>query len=102
MLKNLKLQQVKVYSLVIIVWVNNFQTPKIQAVTVMILQVVVIGVVGGGGLNIRLQNGIRRQRSSLGPYWTFVVLTALHIEDNRHWSALRGLSSPPSTNTRDP
>jgi len=45
------------HSLAIIVWVprNNFQTPEIQAVlssffvTVMILQVVVIGVVGGGG-----------------------------------------------------
>jgi len=38
----------------LIVWVNNFQTPEIQAVlssffvTVMILQVVVIGVGGGG------------------------------------------------------
>jgi len=45
--------------------VNNLQTPEIQAVlssffvTVMILQVVVIGVVGG--LNIGVQNGIRRQ-----------------------------------------
>ena len=55
MLKNWKLQQVLVYSLAIIVWVNNFQTPEIQAVlssffvTVMILQLVVhvIGVVGG-------------------------------------------------------
>ena len=26
-----KLQQVVVYSLAILVWVNNFQTPKIQA-----------------------------------------------------------------------
>ena len=32
MLKNWKLQQVIVYSLAIIVWVNNFQTPEIQAV----------------------------------------------------------------------
>ena len=31
-LKDLKLQQVLVYSLALIVWVNNFQTPKIQAV----------------------------------------------------------------------
>ena len=31
-LKKWKLQQVVVYSLAIIVWVNNFQTPKIQAV----------------------------------------------------------------------
>ena len=32
MVKKLKLQQVLVYSLAIIVWVNNFQTPEIQAV----------------------------------------------------------------------
>ena len=32
MLKKRKLQQVLVYSLAIIVWVNNFQTPEIQAV----------------------------------------------------------------------
>jgi len=32
MLKKWKSQQVLVYSLAIIVWVNNFQTPKIQAV----------------------------------------------------------------------
>ena len=31
MLKNWKLQQALVYSLAIIVWVNNFQIPKIQA-----------------------------------------------------------------------
>ena len=50
MLKKWKLQKVVAYSLAIIVWVNNFQAPEIQAaffVTVMILQVVVIGVVGG-------------------------------------------------------
>jgi len=50
------------------VWVNNFQTPKIQAaffVTVMILQVVVIGVVGG--LNTGVQNGIQRQLKARGP-----------------------------------
>ena len=27
---------------------------------------------------------IESQKSSLGPYWTFLVLTALQIEDNRH------------------
>ena len=32
MLKKWNLQQVLVYSLAIIVWVNNFQTPKIQVV----------------------------------------------------------------------
>ena len=32
MLKKWKLQQVLVYSLAIIVWENNFQTPEIQAV----------------------------------------------------------------------
>ena len=31
-----------------------------------------------------------------------LVLTALQIEDNRHWPALRGLFSPPSTNSREP
>ena len=112
MLKEWKLQQVVVHSLAMIVWVNNFQTAKIQVIlsscfmTVMILQVVVIGVVGGwveGGLLIGVQNGIQEsQRFSLGPYWTFFVLTALQIEDNRHWLALHGLSSPPSTNTREP
>ena len=25
----------------------------------------------------------------MGPYWTFLVLTALQIEDNRHWPALQ-------------
>ena len=47
MLKNQKLQQALVYSLAIIVWVNNVEPPKIQAalfVTAMILEVVVIGV----------------------------------------------------------
>jgi len=32
MLKNWKLQQALVYSLAIIVWLNKFQTPEIQAV----------------------------------------------------------------------
>ena len=51
MLNKCRLQQVMVYSLAIIVWVNDFQAPKIQAaffVTVMILHVVVIRVGGGG------------------------------------------------------
>ena len=48
---------------------------------------VVIGV--EGGLNIGVQNEIRSQRSSLWLYWTFLVLTALQIEDNRHWPALQ-------------
>ena len=110
MLKKWKLQQVLVYSLAIIVWVNNFKHPKFKLffssffMTVMILHVVVIGVVGG--LNIEVQNGIRRQLKARGPvwgpYWTFLVLTALQIEDNRHWLAFCGLSSSPSTNTREP
>ena len=57
-------------------WVNNFQAPKIQAaffVTVMILQVVVIGMMGGwgveGGLHIGAKNGIRRQLKARGPVW---------------------------------
>jgi len=88
-----------------------FKHPKFKLfwaalfVTVMILQVVVIGVVGE--LNIRRSTKwnmktIESQRSSLGPYWTFLVLTALQIEDNRHWPAIRGLFSLPSTNTREP
>ena len=67
-------------------WVNNFQTPEIQAVLssffvmVMILQVVVIRVVGG--LNIGAQNGtIESQRSSLGPYWTFSQHSELKVTD---------------------
>jgi len=45
---------------------------------------------------------IESQRPSLGPCWTFPVLAALQIEGSRHWPALRGFSSPPSTNTREP
>ena len=36
-----------------------------------------------GGLNIGVKNGIQRQlkaRSSLGPYWTPFVLTALQLK----------------------
>ena len=72
MLKNWKLHQVLLYSLAIIV--NNIQTPEIQAVlssffvTVMILQMVVIGVVEGV-LNIGVQNGIQRQLKARGPVW---------------------------------
>jgi len=53
-LKKWKLQQVLIYFLDIIVWVNNFQTPETQAVLssffmmVMILHMAVIGVVGEG------------------------------------------------------
>ena len=52
---------------------NNFQTPKIRVVLssffvmVTILHAVVIGVVGG--LNIGVQNGIRRQLKVRGPVW---------------------------------
>jgi len=56
-LKKWNLQQVLVYSLAIIVWVNNFQTPKIQAFLSSfegndIARGSKIGVVGGDGLNI--------------------------------------------------
>ena len=37
--------------------------------TVMILQVVVIGVGEEGGLDIGVQNGIRRQLKARGPVW---------------------------------
>ena len=50
------------YSLAIILSVNNFQTPEIQAVltnfffvTVMILQVVVIGVEGGLSIGVKME-----------------------------------------------
>ena len=66
----------------------------------------ITGVVGVGGGWAQYRSAkwntkiIESQRPSVGPYWTFLVLTALQIEDNRHWPALRGLSSPPSTNAR--
>jgi len=65
---------------------------------VMILHMVVIGVVDGLNKGVKKWNTktIESQRSSLGPYWTFLVLTALKIEDNRHWPALHV-----STNTRE-
>ena len=60
----------------------------------------VIGVVGE--LNIGVQYGIWRQLKARDPVWGLLVLIALQIEDYRHWPALRGLSSPPSTNAREP
>ena len=97
-------------------WVNNFQTPKIQAVLssffvrVMVLQEVVIGVVGEwvgveGGLNRRIKWGtktIESQRSNLGSWWTLLVLTAFKTEDGRHWPAIRGIPSHLNINTRGP
>ena len=78
MLKNWKLQQVLVYSLAIIVWVNNFQTPEIQAVLCS-FSCDGNDIAGGsnrgggcgveGGLNIGVQNGIRRQLKARGPVW---------------------------------
>ena len=59
-------------------WVNNFQTPEIQAVLSSFFH---DGndVAGGsnrgdgwgkkGGLNIGVQNGIRRQLKARGPVW---------------------------------
>ena len=78
MLKKWKLQQVLVYSLAIIVWVNNFQAPKILAVLSSFFR---DGndIAGGnnrsggwgeeGGLNIGVQNGIWRQLKARGPVW---------------------------------
>ena len=89
MLKKWKLQQVVVYSLAIIVWVNNFQAPEIQAVLssffvmVMILQVVVIGVGGEeGGLNIGVKNGIRRQLKARGQFGALLDLSCAHSTPN--------------------
>jgi len=67
----------------------------------MILHVVVIRVVGWGWASYRStkwnMKTIESQRSSLEPYWTFLVLTVLQIKDNRHWPPFRGLYSHPST-----
>ena len=45
---------------------------------------------------------IESQMPNLGSYWTFLVLTAFQIEDNKHWPALYGLPSPLTANTREP
>ena len=82
------------YSLAIIVWVNNSQTPEIQAAFFRNGNDIAGGSNRGGGWayyrstkwNTRT---VENQRSCLGPYWTFLVLTALQIEDNRHWPALQ-------------
>jgi len=70
----------------------------------MILQVLVIGVMGGGGgwSQYRSTKWNTRLLKARGPVYGLHVLIALQIEDNRHLPALRGLSSPPSTNTRKP
>ena len=72
-LKNWKLQQAIVYSLAITVWVNNFQTPEIQAVLSSFFR---DGndIAGGsnsnrGGLYIEVQNGVLRQFKARGPVW---------------------------------
>jgi len=77
MLKKWKLQQVVVYSFTIIVWVNNFQTPEIQAVlSTSFCDGNDIargsnrgGGWGRGGPNIGVQNGIWRQLKARGPDW---------------------------------
>ena len=75
MLKKWKLQQVVVYSLVIIVWVNNFE---IQAVLSRFFHddydIAGGSSMGDGwgeedGLNIGVQNGIQRQLKARGPIW---------------------------------
>ena len=111
MQKKRNLQQILVYPLAIIVWVNNFQTPKIQAalssffVRVMILYVIVIGVVDGWAQYRSIKwstKMIENQRSNLGSWWTLLVLTAFQTEDGRHWPSLRDLPSHLSINTRGP
>ena len=73
-----KLQQVVVYSLAIIVCVNNFQALEIQAVLNIFLRdgndIAGDSNRGGrwgeaGGLNIGVQNGIQRQLKAKGPVW---------------------------------
>ena len=98
--KKWKLQQVLVYSLAVIVWVNNFQTSDSNSFFCDSNDIARSSNTSGGwAYKIKT---IESQRSSWGAYRTFVVLTALQIEDNRHWPVFRGLSSPPSTNTREP
>ena len=67
-----------VYSLAIIVWVNNFKTPEIQVVLSSFFRndndIAGGSNRGGGwweedGLNIGVQNGIRRQLKARGPVW---------------------------------
>ena len=75
-LKKWKLLQLLVYSLAIIVWVNNFQIPEIQAVLSSFFR---DGndIAGGssrgggeeGGLNIGVQIGMGRQLKARGPVW---------------------------------
>ena len=85
--EEIKLQQVLVYSLAIIVWMKSFQIPKIQAAFFCDGNDIA-GHSNRGGLNLHSTKWntktIESQKSSLGPYWTFLVLTALQIEDNRH------------------
>ena len=101
-----------VYSLAIIVWVNDFQTLGIQAALSSFLRdsndIAGGSNRGGGwgeevGLNIGVQNGIRRQLKAKGPVWgpTGPFLCSqpskLKITD-----ICQPLSSPPNTNTREP
>jgi len=54
--------------------------------------VVVIGVMGGGGFNKGVQNGIRRQLKAKGPVWglTGPFLCSQHSKLKiRHWPALQ-------------
>ena len=63
MLKKWNLQQVLVYWLAIIVWVNIYRSIKWST------------------------KKIESQGSNLGSYWTFLVFTAFQTEDERHWPA---------------
>jgi len=59
-----------VYYLPIILWVSNFQAPEIQAVLSSLFRDsndIAGGSNRGGGLNIGVQNGTRRQLKARGP-----------------------------------
>ena len=91
MLKKWKLQQVVVYSLVIIVWVNNFQTPKIQAVLSSFFRdgnYIADGSNRGGGwgeergLNIGVQNGIQDNWKPEVQFGALLDLSCAHSTPN--------------------
>ena len=69
--EEMKLQQVLVYSLAIIVWVNNFQTPEIQTVLSSFFRDGNDNAGGSnrGGWRVGIQIEIWRQLKARDPVW---------------------------------